>query len=269
MSKTIAQEIKKDEKRERELIEALAASVAKLEHLDVEKDLAQAERDRLKTRKARGKVYDQALLKKYNDEVRDINAQIASIRKRRNRRRSWLKKIRLKLRKKRIRARNAMRPKIINLKLDFKPMTPQTTVDKVIGHYTAGPTDESTQDAIRLCRQYHAAHLAQGWSGEAYMICFTRDGDILLLRPAKWQGAHTLGENDGSYGIMVHGTTGDTATKAQKRAMRWWAKNGHKKVMGPAKTQKQPKQYPWFGHRDFTPTACPGSFESTYRSKGK
>ena len=148
-------------------------------------------------------------------------------------------------------------------------MAIQGSVSKVIGHYTAGPQDEDTNDAIRLCKIYHQAHLNQGWSGEAYMLCFTTDGDILVLRPSKYVGAHTLGYNTGSYGIMMHGTTGDRPTKAQKKALRWWADHGHLGMMGNGQTSVKPGKLPWYGHNDYNPTSCPGEFKTTYRTKGK
>src|SRR5690606_5769354 len=124
--------------------------------------------------------------------------------------------------------------------LGFRPMDLQGAVTKVIGHYTAGPRDQNTQDAIRLCRIYHQAHLNKGWSGIGYMLCFTVDGDILVLRPARYVGAHTAGNNTGSYGVMCHGTTGDRPTAAQKRAMRWWARHGDKRLMGHGQTSRRP-----------------------------
>jgi hypothetical protein len=203
-------------------------------------------------------------------EVDSLTKEAKTIRRNIRKRKRRLARVRKNLGNARRRLRSILlRPRIIDLKLDFKPMTLQGSVNKVIGHYTAGPQDDNTKDAIRLCKIYHQAHLNQGWSGEAYMLCFTVDGDILLLRPAKWVGAHTLGYNTGSYGIMMHGTTGDRPTKAQKRAIRWWGKNGHKNSMKSAKTNSRPDTLPWYGHNDFNATSCPGLFKDTYKSKGK
>lgn len=256
------------EKKEENLIEALAVSIANRDHLDDDVQSDKKHRDRLKSRKAAGKSYDEDLLDELNREIREGNERLAEVRKNIRDRRGWLKSTRIKIKRGRRRLRNMVRPKIIDLNLEFRDMAIQGAVDKVIGHYTAGPVDEGTGDAIRLNRSYHQAHLNKGWSGEAYMVNFTTDGDILILRPARFVGAHTLGENTGSYGVVCHGTTGDKPTKAQKRAMRWWAKNGHKRLMGDARTSVQPKRLRWYGHNDFNATSCPGSFKSTYRRKG-
>lgn len=256
------------EKKEATFAAALAEAVANRDRLDDDRSDDKKARDRLKKRKEEGKVYDEGKLKKLNDAVCSANDDLARVRKNINDRKGWLKKVRRQVKKKARQLRNRRKPRIIDLNLIFRAMATQGGVDKVIGHYTAGPQDQDTEDAIRLCRIYHQAHLNNGWSGEGYMLNFTVDGDILLLRPAKYVGAHTLGYNTGSYGIMMHGTTGDTATKAQKRTLRWWAKNGHTARMGSGQTAVKPGGVRWYGHNDFNPTGCPGSFKPTYVSKG-
>lgn len=257
---------KADLKLEAELLDAIAISVATIERMDDDHSDDKRHRNYLKKRKDKGEPYDKPKLKKLNAEIRADRDKLEVVRARLEKRKGWLAKTRDRIVNRR---KIGKKPRIINLRLDFRPMDTQTTVDKVIGHYTAGPVDQNTKDAIRLCKIYHAAHLAKGWSGEAYMICFTSDGNILLLRPAKWVGAHTLGYNTGSYGVVCHGTTGDNATGKQKQAMQWWAKNGHKKLMGPAQTQKRPSAYPWKGHNEYNATACPGDFIDTYHNKGE
>ena len=247
--KQLAQ-LKRDEDK---LVKDLARAVANYEKLNGLKDSAKIE------------LPDPTV----RAQIEDLNKKIKITRRNIRRRKRRLSSLRENITKASRRLRNLLlRPRIIDLNLAFRPMSVQGSVDKVIGHYTAGPQDENTKDAIRLCKIYHQAHLNQGWSGEAYMVNFTVDGDILLLRPAQWVGAHTLGYNTGSYGIMCHGTTGDKPTKAQKRTIRWWAKNGHKNAMKSGKTAFPPKDVRWYGHNDFNPTSCPGSFKDTYLSKG-
>lgn len=255
--------------QEKQLLEALAVSIANRERLDADLTADRKKRDRLKARKEQGRVYDKAELKRLNEQIRRDRTKLYAVRARLRKCRTRRQKVRRAIRRRAVRLRNLARPRIIDVGLTFRPMTIQGTVDKVIGHYTAGPQDTDTQDAIRLCRIYHQAHLNKGWSGEAYHLCFTVDGDILLLRPTRYVGAHTLNFNTGSYGIVCHGTTGDRPTKAQKRALRWWAKHGHETLMGKGRTQHRPGTYHWGVHRDYNPTACPGSFSETYKSKGK
>lgn len=232
-------------------------------------ELAKAVARYEKVNNLRGKVSNGDVSQEDRAEVDRLTQEAKSIRRNIRRRKRRLTRVRESLAKSRKRLRSILaRPRIIKLNLEFRPMAEQGSVNKVIGHYTAGPQDESTKDAIRLCKIYHQAHLDQGWSGEAYMVCFTVDGDILLLRPAKWVGAHTLGENTGSYGIMMHGTTGDQPNKSQKRALRWWAKNGHKPAMKSGQTSVRPGDLDWYGHNDFNPTSCPGGFKDAYKSKG-
>jgi hypothetical protein len=243
-------QLKRDEDK---LVKDLARAVANYETLNSHKDDAKTELPDPKVRL----------------EINRLDKQIKTVRRLIRKRKRRLVRLRENVARASSRLRNLLlRPRIIDLNLDFRSMDVQGSVNKVIGHYTAGPQDENTKDAIRLCRIYHEAHLNQGWSGEAYMLCFTVDGNILLLRPAKYVGAHTLGYNTGSYGIMMHGTTGDKPTKAQKRALRWWAKNGNKAVMKSGRTQVRPGTLVWKGHNDYNPTSCPGSFKDAYLSKG-
>ncbi len=269
MSKAVKAEIVELRNKEKKLLEAIAKAISKRERMDDDRLDDKAEADRLRDQREKGEFYDQQRLALLNSELTIANAELLQVRKNIQRRRSRLQRVRRNLKKQRVRFRNSLRPKIIDLDLGFRPMATQGSVDKVIGHYTAGPQDENTEDAIRLCRIYHQAHLNQGWSGEAYMLCFTVEGDILLLRPAKYVGAHTLGYNTGSYGIMMHGTTGDNPTAAQKKSLQWWAKNGSNKMMGSGRTTVIPGKLKWYGHNDFNPTSCPGNFKPTYRAKGK
>ena len=212
-------------KREKLLLRGLSESIARRDRLEADK----AELQRQKTHSLE--------LARINEGIRDANRELRRVRANIHKRRKWLKRVRRAI-------KLARRPKVIDLNLDFRPMETQHHVTRVIGHYTAGPRDEDTKDAIRLCRIYHQAHLNNGWSGEGYMLCFTSDGNILVLRPARYVGAHTLGYNTGSYGVMCHGTTGDQPTRAQKRAMRWWAKHGHEARMGAGRTNVRPGDLP-------------------------
>jgi hypothetical protein len=246
-------EIQELKTKERKLEAALGLAVVKLEELNDLNKAAQSGPPGTEKR----------------EEIDRITKEIKATREKIKKRKGWIGVVRRNLRRKQAQLRNSVKPKIIDLNLDFRPMESQGEVNKVIGHYTAGPRDEDTKDAIRLCKLYHQSHLDKGWSGEAYMLCFTSDGNILLLRPSRYVGAHTLGYNTGSYGIMMHGTTGDRPTKAQKKALRWWAKNGHKAALGKCRTQHPPISLPWYGHNDFNPTSCPGLFKETYKSKGR
>jgi hypothetical protein len=257
-------------KREKKLIEKkLAKKIAEAEHVNDEKIVDKKQRDKIKAKKLNDDPYNSERLKELNAEIEKANKDLKRIKKSNNQRRTKVEKLGNQISNLSKRIFKKRRPKIIVLDLDFRAMSTQGSIDKVIGHYTAGPRDKDTKDAIRLCKIYHQAHLNNGWSGEGYALCFTSDGNILVLRPAKYVGAHTLGYNTGSIGIMVHGTTGDKATEAQKKALRWWSENGHKSVMKSGQIKAKPKNLKWYGHNDFNPTSCPGSFKETYISKGK
>jgi len=262
---TLNKEMRDLREKESELIDGLAVAIANRESLDDELRLSKKERDKLKSK---GQEYDKAALKKLNEAIRVKRVELIKVRKNIVKRRRWLKRTRIRIGKKRREIRNAARPKIVSLSLDFKPMERHYDHKRVIGHYTAGPRDENDADCERLCRAYHQAHLANGWSGEGYHICISRSGTIFLLRPAEFVGAHTLGANTESYGIMMHGTTGDKPTKAQRKTLKWLSNHGHKNLMKSGKAFRRLSEVEWFGHNDFNPTGCPGDFKPAYVNKG-
>jgi hypothetical protein len=149
----------------------------------------------------------------------------------------------------------------------------------VSGHHTAGPVDHSLAEAMRLCRQYHAQHKAQGWGGIGYHVCIPRHqgpkGElrILLLRPLVLKGAHVGGHNTSNVGIMFHGTLGNHPSIHQMRALQWYLNNAHTRRIPPAHrsdrnlrgaTRKGHKD--WSGHQS---NACPGGFHTLILSGGK
>lgn len=159
--------------------------------------------------------------------------------------------------------RNLASPKVVDLAFDkgaVRGLVRQTSINGSVGHYTAGPLDDSDDEAFELWRRYDAAHKAQGWSCLGYNVGVTRSGTIVRLRGVEYVGAHTLNYNTGQVGISVHGTTGDTwAGVVQRRALR-------KLLKKYGLTAK-----PLIGHWQAPgqSTACPGDFLKGYTSKGK
>ena len=138
----------------------------------------------------------------------------------------------------------------------------------VTGHYTAGPRDDSDAMAIRLLRQYHVDHKAKGWGGLGYHFCITKKGNIILGRPVVLKGAHVGGHNTENLGIVMHGTTGDKPTAAQRRALKWLLANAHTtKMPSTHRTDRDLRKAHRFGHNSWsghTTNGCPGSFKPMY-----
>lgn len=140
-------------------------------------------------------------------------------------------------------------------------------IQRTIGHYTAGPRDQSDGEALTLWRQYHRDHASRGWGGIGYHYGITRAGAIVCLRPIALKGAHTAGTNTGSVGIVVHGTLGERMTGAQFEALKWLYDNAHTAAM-PSR-HRAPKSLRGVHHgvhNDYNATACPGAFAKDYRS---
>lgn len=246
------------ERRRDRIEEEIADAVAHIERIEAGVEnlkKARADADEVQERqRLHGRIQERLELRKR------LKADIEA-------RQGRLEKVSRKIKRLARRARNRIKPKIIELDLTFRPMTPQGVIIGTTGHYTAGPRDDDVEEAIRLWRAYHTSHLNLGWSGLGYQIGFTIDGSIVLLRPFTFIGSHTYQNNTGRIGGSVHGPPGDTWTDAQKRAFDYWLEKGHTSVFPAShRTPKPPKELQRRVHKDFNATSCPGDFESGYRN---
>lgn len=76
-------------------------------------------------------------------------------------------------------------------------LVPRATTDMLVIHHTA-LDDMSVADI-------HELHLTKGWAGIAYHKIILADGSIKEGRPEQMIGAHALGANPHSIGIVVDG----------------------------------------------------------------
>ena len=96
------------------------------------------------------------------------------------------------------------------------------TLNRIILHSTA--TREGNEHSVEEIRQWH---LNRGWSDIGYHFVIYRNGAIKVGRPIEQIGAHTLGHNEDSIGVVyvggmnAEGTEAkDTRTLPQKISMR-------------------------------------------------
>lgn len=78
-----------------------------------------------------------------------------------------------------------------------EPPAKREVTDMLVIHHTA-------LDAMSLA-DIHMLHLSNGWSGIGYHKVVLPDGQIREGRPEQWIGAHALGVNQHSIGIVVDG----------------------------------------------------------------
>lgn len=121
-------------------------------------------------------------------------------------------------------------------------------LNSIILHSTATP--EGRDVTVEEIRNWH---IDRGWADIGYHFVIYRNGIIKLGRPLSEQGAHTLGHNEDSIGVVYVGGTDesgnakDTRTLQQKISMRLFiaylkARHGIKTVLG---------------HKQCTHTECP------------
>lgn len=163
------------------------------------------------------------------------------------------------------------KPKIIDLGIEPRGKWGTTgPIRGVVGHYTGGPVDRDDADACAKWRAHSRQHDAQWGDKIGYHAGVTRNGTIVILRPAHMKGAHTAGQNTGHIGVVMHGTTGDKPTAAQQAAIRWYVANAHTSAMPErGRVSRDLRTVRWTGHNDWNPTACPGGFKTVYTTKGK
>jgi len=111
-------------------------------------------------------------------------------------------------------------------------------LNRIILHSTATP--EGRDVTVETIRSWH---LDRGWRDIGYHYVIYRNGAIKLGRPLSEQGAHTLGHNEDSIGVVYVGGTDkdgnakDTRTLQQRISMRVLiaylkARHGIKVVLG-------------------------------------
>jgi hypothetical protein len=259
-------------REDREALEDLAIEKAvELEKLEHDREELQETLDEKRRRRDELQARDpelEAVIDKVEREIAQINERIAAIlpklaanhkaiedaREREDAIEANISKLTRRIRRLTREIRATVRPKIVDLHMPFKPgtgCTPHSIVGS-IGHYTAGPLFRTDEEAVRGWWTVRAQHIGQGWSNIGYHIGLGPEGGIYLLRPKGCVGAHTLGKNTGYVGLSVHGTTGHTWTRAQRRALNYIVKKYDLKPVSV--------------HNDWNATACPGSFEAGYKA---
>lgn len=133
-----------------------------------------------------------------------------------------------------------------------KDMATRLTTDKIIVHCTATPEGREV-----TVKEIDAWHRKAGYTGIGYHYVVHLDGTVERGRDERSIGAHTVGQNHCSIGIVYVGGCAkdmkpkDTRTATQKAAL--------------LKLLRELKQrYPAaviYGHRDFARKACP-SFDA-------
>ena len=176
----------------------------------------------------------------------------------------------------RLKARYAGRPKVVTREEQGISTTPLFgalgSPKYVTGHYTAGPRDSSDEEAVKYNRIYDTMHRGNGWGGIGYHYNIARSGTIFCLRDPKEKGAHVGLHNSNNIGVMMHGTTGDKPSEAQKQSYRWLLKNAHTSLMPASGRTEAPLldcnlkgHNDWSGHES---NSCPGEFKPMYVSGG-
>jgi len=121
-------------------------------------------------------------------------------------------------------------------------------------HHSGGPRSQSFEEI----RNYHMRPKADGGRGFAdiaYHHVITEDGETHAGRPLDVIGAHDLGENDESAGVLV---TGDNTKPAE--AWNWRQKAALIDYVRAMRLLFGPLEVEGHGDREppETPTACPG-----------
>jgi glyoxylase-like metal-dependent hydrolase (beta-lactamase superfamily II) len=138
------------------------------------------------------------------------------------------------------------------LKAPKRSLTPmRLPVSEVWVHHSV---TVPTADPFADWRKIQDIAFGRGYIDISYSIGIHQQGTILEGRGDN-VGAHTLGHNDRSYGVVLIGNyQGTQPTLQQIVAMQWlmW----HLKSKGKV----TPGTFPTGGHRDLDATACPGAY---------
>lgn len=129
---------------------------------------------------------------------------------------------------------------------------PMNGVSRITVHHTgehAGLADLPEVEVLRRIERYHRNE--RKWCAIGYHFIVGKDGRVYEGRPARYQGAHVLGENEHNLGISVAGDFMKRLPNArQLRALEAFLDDMRKRYrVAPARV---------FGHRDLNQSLCPG-----------
>jgi len=123
--------------------------------------------------------------------------------------------------------------------------------DKIILHHTA--TRRLPKYDVQWCRDFHVKK--RGWQDIGYHFYVEADGTLKEGRDTAVSGAHTKGQNSKAIGIAFVGGIDDygdpfcTLTADQAQTILYLV-DELRSILG--------KELPLHGHREFSPTFCPG-----------
>ena len=124
---------------------------------------------------------------------------------------------------------------------------PERSVDLLVVHHTAGPSNSTVEDIRR-------SHSARGFNDIGYHAVVYGDGSLHRGRPESRMGAHARGANRGSLGVTVCGNFQDSEPSQGQvvkliYVLAYWCQ----------KYNVDPNNIK--GHRDVgtTATVCPGN----------
>ena len=92
--------------------------------------------------------------------------------------------------------------KQLDLETVVKSAEPKRPIKKVIIHHTGF---EAPYKGLSSWEAIHKAHKAKGWSGIGYHYGVSPEGNLWVLRPVHLVGAHCVGHNSDSVGIVLWG----------------------------------------------------------------
>lgn len=151
-------------------------------------------------------------------------------------------------------------PKIITRKewgaLKPKARTPLSTpVKYAVIHHSDTPKCHSKMkciERVRSIQEYHMHH--NHWSDIGYNFLIGSDGNVYEGRGSDTVGAHTKFYNSQSIGICVIGNYSSSRPN-------WPSLIALKRLLSCLKNNKKLKNdYSLKGHRDLSPTKCPGKY---------
>lgn len=125
-------------------------------------------------------------------------------------------------------------------------------VQRITIHHTdehAGTAGLPDVELIRRIENYHRT--GRKWCAIGYHYIVGKDGRVYEGRPARYQGAHVLSENENNLGISIVGNfTSHLPNQRQLAALRSFLDDSRDKYRVSKRNV--------FGHRDLNKSECPG-----------
>lgn len=129
-----------------------------------------------------------------------------------------------------------------------------STVNRITIHHTGEHGDIAKLPDLEVVKRIENYHRNERkWAAIGYHYLVGRDGTVYEGRPSRYQGAHTRSNNRNNLGISVIGDFSKHPVNSKQLATL-------RALLDDKRREYNVRAHSVFGHRDLSPSVCPGRY---------